>query len=377
MLPLNVPLADLPGHTAVRLRRPSWRELLTAAGTLYVAYALFPGVHMSAAQLPGGVLGESLSLEVLRLPLALLPAALALPLYVLLADRRRRLGRLAPGKGATLLWYGAILCASAAVPLISIVSLCLLVGMLLPVSRTGRAGVAPVDALRSERRRRVVARETALREELVREEERHRLKRDLHDDLGPALVAIRLRLDTAASLLPDQPESPGRPGQPGLHRIITDAAAEAARAVGEMRRVIADEPPSGLAGSGLVDALELKVKELHAAGPRLTLEAPDGPLDLSPPVQTVAYRIATEALANALRHAHAHRIEVLLVQDAQHVRLTVSDDGVGLPPQPAPGGGTGLRSMARRAAEAGGSCVALPREDRRGTEVSAVFPRGA
>ncbi|NUT11589.1 MAG: sensor histidine kinase, partial [Nonomuraea sp.] len=88
-------------------------------------------------------------------------------------------------------------------------------------------------------------------------------------------------------------------------------------------------------------------------------------------VETAAYRIAQEALTNARRHAEATSVLVTLRREDDALRVSVADDGTGLPDEPSPG--VGLTSMRERAAEIGGTCVIGPREGG-GTEVVAVLP---
>jgi len=101
------------------------------------------------------------------------------------------------------------------------------------------------------------------------------------------------------------------------------------------------------------------------------VEAPDVRMDLPAAVESAALRIAQEAVANVRRHAAASVCVVRLRQDAGTLRITVDDDGRGIPPRIRPG--VGLRSMSERAAEVGGTCVATPRAGG-GTRVEAVLP---
>ncbi|MDI5981074.1 sensor histidine kinase [Amycolatopsis magusensis] len=199
----------------------------------------------------------------------------------------------------------------------------------------------------------------------VREQERRRLHRDLHDDLGPTLAGIRLRLGTASARLDDQPE---------LRRLLDDAASETARAMSEIRRIVDELPPPELAGLGLPGALRKLAARLDNAGARVTVEAQ--PLDLAATTELAAYRIAAEGVTNVLRHSGAHHVEISLTADEHRLVLTVADDGEGPPPAGWWGHGTGLRSMRQRAEDVGGSCVILFRPDGApGTVVRAELPR--
>ncbi|MGP3948718.1 sensor histidine kinase [Streptomyces sp. 7N604] len=203
----------------------------------------------------------------------------------------------------------------------------------------------------------------------AREEERTRLRVDLHDSLGPALAGIRLRLDVAAE----------RVVQPGTRRLILDAAAEMARTVDDIRHIIDDLRPPDLEGVGLRGALRHLVHRADA-GTSLILFADLPESDHVPAVsfatELAAYRIASEGLTNVLRHAKARSATVRLTDRDGWLVLEVIDDGVGLPTAGAMSRGVGLSSMTRRAEEVGGHCEVLPRPDgRTGTLVRATLPR--
>lgn len=211
----------------------------------------------------------------------------------------------------------------------------------------------------------------ALRERLVaaREDERSRLRDDLHDSLGPALAGIRLRLDVAAE----------RVAQPATRQLILDAAAETSRTVDDIRRIIEDLRPPDLEGNGLEGAL-LRLVHRAGIGGRLDIHAALPSCDpgrrLSFATELAAYRIAAEALTNVVRHARARTVTVRLTDHDGWLTLEVTDDGVGPPGAVARRRGVGLTSMARRAEDVGGRCEVLPRPDGRpGTLVRVTLPR--
>jgi signal transduction histidine kinase len=206
----------------------------------------------------------------------------------------------------------------------------------------------------------------ALGERLVaaREDERNRLRDDLHDSLGPALASIRLRLDVAAE----------RVAQPATRQLILDAAAETLRTVDDIRRIIDDLSPPELESEGLEGAL-LKLVDRAGVGGELEVHAQlpcRGPVrGLSFTTELAAFRIAGEALTNVVRHA-----TVRLTEHDGGITLEVTDDGVGPPVGKARRRGVGLASMARRAEDVGGCCEVLPRPDGRpGTLVRVTLPR--
>ncbi|WP_295656743.1 sensor histidine kinase [uncultured Nocardioides sp.] len=212
------------------------------------------------------------------------------------------------------------------------------------------------------------------RESIVaaREEERRRLRRELHDGLGPQLAAITMTLDTARRSL----------GTARLERAdaLLEAAVEQSRtAVEDVRAIVAGLRPPALDELGLEGALRSAgpgVLVDHDSSTRITIRGRGPLVGLPAATEVAAYRIAQEAMANAVRHAGADLVEVELLQDAEGLRLLVSDDGRGFDQQVA-APGVGLASMRERAAELGGS-FSVSSSPGGGTRVEAVLPdRGA
>lgn len=204
------------------------------------------------------------------------------------------------------------------------------------------------------------------REQLVaaREEERRRLRRDLHDGLGPTLGAVVLRIDTARNLAADRPEE----ADAVLRRVRDDVAA----ALADVRRLVHDLRPPALDDLGLTGAVRQQAEGVLPPAVAVTVTA-SGTAQLPAAVEVAAYRIASEALANAGRHAGASRVAVTLERADGALVVSVVDDGIGIPPD-APAG-VGLVSLRERAAELGGSCtVECPPDG--GTVVRAVLPVG-
>ena len=181
----------------------------------------------------------------------------------------------------------------------------------------------------------------------ARDEERHRIRRDLHDGLGPTLAGVALGLGAARRSVTDS----------GPADLLGRLESEVLDGLDDVRRIVADLHPAGLEDAGLVTALRRHADTLsRRTGGTLKIDvmtAGDLP-SLAPVVEAAAYRIVLEALTNVARHARARTCVVGLGADADHLRLAVRDDGVGVEPYvPA---GIGLRSMAERAAELGGTC---------------------
>ncbi len=198
----------------------------------------------------------------------------------------------------------------------------------------------------------------------AREEERRRLRRDLHDGLGPTLAGLTLGLDTARAR---------SAGQPELTELLGRLKAETQRAVTDVRRIVYGLRPPALDEFGLVGSLREEVGRLRHEAPELTvtLDAPDQDLaQLPAAVEVACYRIVTEALTNVTRHARATRCAVRIRLD-HGLDVDVSDDGVGLPDGWRTG--VGIASMRERVAELGGTLVIEPCLPH-GTRIAARLP---
>jgi signal transduction histidine kinase len=225
----------------------------------------------------------------------------------------------------------------------------------------------------------------ASRERLVtaREEERRRLRRDLHDGLGPALAIQSLKVGAARSLLGRQ--LPGLDGTAahdvlGADAMLAELEQEIAATLADVRRLVYDLRPPTLDELGLVAAIrEAAARYMRAApasGPQpdgltIHVEAPEVLPPLPAAVEVAAFRITQEALTNVVHHARAHtcRISLRLEDD---LWLEVEDDGQGLPLEPGRTG-LGLASMRERAAELGGACQ-IEAGPGGGTRVTAHLP---
>ena len=183
------------------------------------------------------------------------------------------------------------------------------------------------------------------RAELVtaREEERRRIRRDLHDGLGPTLAAMQLQLKAVQRLLPDNPGA--------ASDIVVDLLADARTTAADVRRLVYDLRPPRLDELGLVGAL--RNQWTVPTAPALVIDVDPGLPELPAAVEVAIYRIATEALQNVVKHAGATKACVVLEGDGERVRLSVSDDGRGLP-EPLIAG-VGLTAMRERAEELGGT----------------------
>jgi two-component system NarL family sensor kinase len=207
------------------------------------------------------------------------------------------------------------------------------------------------------------------RERLVaaREEERRRLRRDLHDGLGPQLASLSLNLEMLRNRLGHDPAA-----QALLEQLVVRTQA----AVADIRRLVYALRPPALDELGLVQALRetmAQYRQPSLNGLRLSLEAPEELPPLPAAVEVAAYRIAQEALTNVVRHADGSQCVLRLALDPAGgwLCLEVQDDGRGLPPLAARG--VGLASMRERADELGGQCTVETAQPR-GTLVRARLP---
>ncbi|GLX06383.1 sensor histidine kinase [Microbispora sp. NBRC 16548] len=208
------------------------------------------------------------------------------------------------------------------------------------------------------------------RERLVaaREEERRRLRRDLHDGLGPTLAALTMRAEAVQDMVQDIVRDPDALAM--LEEIMTDART----AMGDVRTLVEGLRPPALDTLGLAGAIRSHAARLP--GVEIEVEI-DGSLPALPAaVEVAAYRIAAEALANARRHAGAGRVRVRLgMTGGTHagvLEVEIADEG-GEPHADGGGSGVGTASMRERAAELGGTCVIGPRPGG-GTRVLARLP---
>jgi signal transduction histidine kinase len=181
---------------------------------------------------------------------------------------------------------------------------------------------------------------------LAREEERRRLRRDLHDGIGPALAGLTLKTETARALLP--------PGTDGASRQLHGLSEEIRRTVVDVRRLVEGLRPPALDELGLAGACTQAIERLTAAADLDASVHLDADLPALPAaVEVAAYRIVVEAVTNIVRHSRARRCQISLALGPAALLVTVTDDGTGLPA----GGhhGNGLAIMRERAEELGGT----------------------
>jgi signal transduction histidine kinase len=185
------------------------------------------------------------------------------------------------------------------------------------------------------------------RERLVtaREEERRRLRRDLHDGLGPALASITLKLDAARNLLIRDPIA--------ADTLLVDLKKQTQSAVADIRRLVYELRPPSLDELGLIQALREQAEQYLHDGLHITLNAPEPLPPLPAAVEVATYRIVQEAMTNVVRHAQARTCTIRFALD-NGLDVEIGDDGRGIPTGQR--AGVGLTSIRERATELGGMC---------------------
>jgi signal transduction histidine kinase len=192
---------------------------------------------------------------------------------------------------------------------------------------------------------------------LAREEERRRLRRDLHDGLGPALAGLTLQVDTVRN----------QASASNLDEALLGLRGGIQDTVLDVRRIVEGLRPASLDDLGLVEA----VRQLAGhVGPSVSIAADPLPR-LPAAVEVAAYRIVQEALSNAARHARASDVWVSLAIGGDSLVVTIADDGTGVVVPRA--GGVGLGSMRDRVEEIGGA-FEMSASPGRGTSVIATLP---
>jgi signal transduction histidine kinase len=196
------------------------------------------------------------------------------------------------------------------------------------------------------------------------EDERRRLRRDLHDDLGPRLATLGMGLDAVAN------RAAGTTAEPVVLPALARLRDQSEGMLADLRRIVSGLRPPALDDLGLVAAVRLQATEVaQPAG--LTVDVVSDELGSLPAaVEVAAYRIAVEAVMNASKHSHGRYCRVSLRWDGG-LRLAIRDDGVGMTTGGSPG--VGMQSMRERAAAVGGWVVVAPAEPH-GTEVRAWLP---
>ena len=199
---------------------------------------------------------------------------------------------------------------------------------------------------------------------LAREEERRRLRRNLHDTIGPTLSALSLKAGIVRNLIQEDPGA----AQEGMNELRQQIQS----VITDIRRVVYDLRPPALDELGIFPAIREQAQQFSTGGLQVLVDAPDETPALPAAVEVAVYRIVVEALTNVNRHAHAHQCRICIGVEDQ-VNIEVTDDGIGLPVGHR--AGVGIASMRERVAELGGSFT-IDSPPERGTRVQATLPIG-
>lgn len=190
---------------------------------------------------------------------------------------------------------------------------------------------------------------------LAREEERRRLRRDLHDGLGPTIAGMSMQVSAAQKLMTASDQTDG---------ILGTLATDLRSCTAELRQLVDQLRPAAL-DHGLADALRDECRRFDTTGLAVRLRIEQSLDGLPAAVEVAAYRIVAESLTNVARHARAGTCDVTVQRD-RSLRIDIVDDGIGLTASPRTG--IGLESMRERVAELGGEYEIGPAEPR-GTAV--------
>jgi signal transduction histidine kinase len=207
------------------------------------------------------------------------------------------------------------------------------------------------------------------RQQLVtaREEERRRLRRDLHDGLGPQLASQTLTLDALEKRIQQDPDSAAH--------LLRNLKSQARESIRDIRRLVYDLRPPALDELGLVGAVTEVAEAQRHGSMRIRVEARTPLPPLPAAVEVAAFRIAQEGITNVVRHAQASQCRVELSLENHNGRtylcLKIEDNGIGIPDTG--GKGVGQHSMRERAEELGGS-VRIDSFQPSGTRIKAMLP---
>jgi PAS domain S-box-containing protein len=200
----------------------------------------------------------------------------------------------------------------------------------------------------------------------IQEEERGRLARDLHDDIGQALTALKIQVESLRPAAGDEAQ------RDRVAQRVEECVETIQSTLERVRQLSLSLRPPQLDDLGLAAALRSHLdRQARVAGLASYFDADEAPSDIEPETETACFRVAQEAITNVLRHARARNVWVRLFDSGGRLALSVRDDGLGFDVQSVHG--LGLAGMEERTALAGGSLelCAMPGK---GTVVLATFP---
>ena len=200
---------------------------------------------------------------------------------------------------------------------------------------------------------------------LAREEERRRLRRNLHDTIGPTLAALSLKAGAVRAVIEHDPAA-AQEEMTELRKLIQSV-------ITDIRRLAYDLRPPALDELGMLPAILEQARQFSTGRLQVSVDAPEQLPALPAALEVAVYRIVMEALTNVQRHSQARHCRIrLTVNDPIHIEVT--DDGVGLPAEYR--AGVGIASMRERATELGGFCT-IESQPEGGARVVACLPLGS
>ena len=224
----------------------------------------------------------------------------------------------------------------------------------------------------NEKLRQAQNRRIALSKRLINllEEERHRISRDLHDQVGQVLTSLKIDLEIIQPAIPR--------GNPALSQKIAQAAVKAGRLLGDIKTISAQLRPGILDDFGLERSIAQLLKELEQKGMETEFFCRGVPNRFHPEKELALYRIAQEAFQNIMKHARARKIHVALTKRDEKLCLSIEDDGASFNPEKSMASTEGqkplgLLIMRERAFQQGGE-LTIDAAEGRGTLILAEIP---
>ncbi len=196
----------------------------------------------------------------------------------------------------------------------------------------------------------------------TREEERRRLRRDLHDGLGPTLASLTLKIDAIRNLMSQDPHK--------AQVLLDELKSQTQGTIQDIRGLVYELRPPALDDLGLIGAINNFIGKQSGHKTKLSLSAPEPMPQLPAATEVAVYRIVIEGLSNVLRHASATEAGASITLKDQQVVVEIQDDGVGIPEDFE--AGVGMTSMRERCEELGGTFEVL--NHRPGFKIRARLP---
>lgn len=196
----------------------------------------------------------------------------------------------------------------------------------------------------------------------AREEERRRIRRDLHDGLGPNLASLTLKVDAARNIIRTDPAK--------AEQMLDDLKKQIQGTIQDIRSLVYALRPPALDEFGLLGTLRSLIDKQTAPRPKINFSAPDFLPQLPAALEVAVYRIVQEGLSNVLKHSNADEANVRILLEEDKLVVEIDDDGVGSDERSS--AGVGMTSMRERAEELGGSFQIMTR--RKGFHIRATLP---